>query len=186
MGRLVVGLQLLGELLLGIEIRFRAQMHLVNGVPSLVEELEAATYLAIRVLFHGETMRPVRREDPEVNILAEYNGIGFRRVRLLKDADFFMHRAAIARQRHHGSHGLDAGQEVGNARFDAGDAVPAMRGDKLGLADIENACKLALAHLWISLTLLPDLFRRCLEVRDHVPLPYLFKMSLFWRVSFNR
>jgi hypothetical protein len=75
-------------------------MHLVHGFACLVEELQRAAYLLAVALFDRKSVRPDSRENPEVDVGAEHEGGMIAGMDLVVDADLFMDRAFVARQRH--------------------------------------------------------------------------------------
>lgn len=125
------------EMPIGGEIGSRTQMHLVDGLAGLVEELQAAADLVAVTLFHREPVRPSLRKYPEIDLAAEDERGARTRPHILVDADLLVDSAVVAGQRHHLADRLEASQQPVDVGHDAGDPFAAMGGDELGFRDAE-------------------------------------------------
>ena len=146
-------------------------MHLVHGIAGRIEELQAAADVVAVALLDRKAMRPDLREDAQVDVLAEHHGGVLAGDDLVVDADLLVHRAFVAGQRHDLADGLQAGQQVVDARFDADDAVAAMGRNQFGLGNAELGREIALAHLRIFCACPPDFVRGGFYALVHVHTP---------------
>ncbi|MNL20070.1 hypothetical protein D3C87_1413010 [compost metagenome] len=170
--RLVVETEVFDDLVVGGDIRRRAQVQLVHGIAPLVEELQAlARFAAVVGLGHGKGMRPGAREDAQVDLFAEHDAGHLAGRDLFVDADLLVNGALVAGQRHDLAQFLGAQQEAVGVRVDAHRGQTTFGGDEGRLRNAELGRDVALAHFRVLGAVGTDFGRGGTEALGHCHLP---------------